>query len=360
MSAAGFKWVTWNKNKYWYDAALLVFAVLYFYAFTWFAPMFWEGPRIENSIIEIRAFGSLAFIMLTLILCIGPIARLDSRFLPVLYNRRHFGVMTFCVALLHVWAVVQKYHEIGVIDPWVSLVGTMLSGWGSLSAFPLEVFGFIALVIMALMAFTSHDYWMALLDAPVWKAIHMGVYVAYTSLVLHLFVGILQNDQDPILLGLVLLSVGIVVGLHLWTAFREVADDQAGVSGETDWIDACHVSEIPNNRARIIRIREDERVAIFKYDNKLSAISNVCAHQNGPLGEGRIIDGCVTCPWHGFQYLPHNGSSPPPFDEKVPTYRLKLDGNRVLLDPEALPAGTEVEPVVLPVSSETTAKEALA
>ena len=41
-----------------------------------------------------RAFGSCAFLMLTLILCIGPLARLDARFLPLLYNRRHFGVLT--------------------------------------------------------------------------------------------------------------------------------------------------------------------------------------------------------------------------------------------------------------------------
>ena len=25
------------------------------------------------------------------------------------------------------------------------------------------------------------------------------------------------------------------------------------------------------------------------------------------------MDGCITCPWHGYQYLPHNGQSPPPF-----------------------------------------------
>ena len=37
-----------------------------------------------------RAFGACAFVMLTVILAIGPLARLDRRFLPLLYNRRHF------------------------------------------------------------------------------------------------------------------------------------------------------------------------------------------------------------------------------------------------------------------------------
>ena len=27
----------------------------------------------------------------------------------------------------------------------------------------------------------------------------------------------------------------------------------------------------------------------------------------GPLGEGKIVDGCITCPWHGFQYRPQDG-----------------------------------------------------
>ncbi len=39
--------------------------------------------------------------MLTVILCIGPLARLDARFRPLLYNRRHFGVLTFVVATVH-------------------------------------------------------------------------------------------------------------------------------------------------------------------------------------------------------------------------------------------------------------------
>ena len=92
-----------------------------------------------------------------------------------------------------------------------------------------------------------------------------------------------------------------------------------------------------------------DRVAVFRHGgNKLNAISNACAHQNGPLGEGRIVFDCVTCPWHGFQYDPTNGRSPPPFTEKVPTYNLRLMGDFVLVDPEANAPGTYVEPVLVP------------
>src|SRR5262249_56576934 len=59
--------------------------------------------------VRIRAFGSCAFLMLTIILSIGPLARLDRRFLPLLYNRRHFGVLTFFVVLLHASFMLEWY-----------------------------------------------------------------------------------------------------------------------------------------------------------------------------------------------------------------------------------------------------------
>ena len=89
-------------------------------------------------------------------------------------------------------------------------------------------------------------------------------------------------------------------------------------------------------------------MAIFKYDGKISAVSNACQHQNGPLGEGKIVDGCITCPWHGFQYAPETGASPPPFTEKIPTFRVKVADGRVLVDPTPNPAGTAVEPARIP------------
>jgi nitrite reductase/ring-hydroxylating ferredoxin subunit len=73
----------------------------------------------------------------------------------------------------------------------------------------------------------------------------------------------------------------------------------------------------------------------------------VCAHQGGPLYEGKVIDGCLTCPWHGWQYRPGDGCSPPPFQERLITYRIRLKNGRVLVDPRPLPAGTAVPPIVL-------------
>ncbi|MCB0576667.1 MAG: Rieske 2Fe-2S domain-containing protein, partial [Saprospiraceae bacterium] len=112
-----------------------------------------------------------------------------------------------------------------------------------------------------------------------------------------------------------------------------------------DFLYACELDDIPENRAKML-ILNGQNIALFKYDGKLSAVHNLCKHQNGPLGEGKIIDGCITCPWHGYQYLPENGQSPPPFTEKVCTYDVQVEGTRVYVNPAPYPEGTPRPPAV--------------
>ena len=143
-----------------------------------------------------------------------------------------------------------------------------------------------------------------------------------------------------------LLGLGLVwvVGLHLLAGWRERRLDAIHLNpASSGFVAVCQVDDIPEKRARIFFLA-GERVAVFRYDGRVSAVSNVCQHQNGPLGEGKIIDGCITCPWHGFQYRPEDGASPPPFVEKVPTFRVRVEGDQVLIDPRPLAAGTRVEP----------------
>jgi nitrite reductase/ring-hydroxylating ferredoxin subunit len=193
------------------------------------------------------------------------------------------------------------------------------------------------------MASTSHDFFLNNLSARVWKRLHMMVYVAYTLIIAHVFLGAFQQEATPFTIAFLILGFFIVASLHLFTAFKERKIDTAKTLEIEGWLKVCDISEIEEDRAKIFTVK-NERVAIFKYDGKLSAIHNVCKHQGGPLGEGKIIDGCITCPWHGYQYLPSNGQSPPPFTEKVATYELKLDDQTVFINPKAFEEGTEVKP----------------
>lgn len=340
MSAA-YRAVGWNRQKRIYDAVLIAGVLLYLLLFLGAGA--WQHPHATIETLLIRGLGTAAFLLLHLILIIGPLCRLDARFLPLLYNRRHMGVTMFVLAAAHGGFSIFQYHALGNLNPLLSALTSNTSIF-ALSDFPFELLGILALIILLFMAATSHDFWLANLTAPVWKALHMMVYVAYALLIMHVTLGWLQSDTSPVLAGMVALGMVLVLSLHLLAARKEKKGDEEHRAARAEGMVAvCAVEEIPEKRARIFTLA-GERVAVFKYDGKISAVSNVCQHQNGPLGEGKIIAGCITCPWHGYQYLPDSGASPPPFAEKIPTFNVKVEAGRVLVAAHPNPAGTRVEP----------------
>ena len=345
--------VQWNRQKKIYDTVLIGAVAAYLVLFALVTKSLF--PLVTDEIMLMRAFGSASFLLLHIILCIGPLCRLNPVFLPLLYNRRHAGVTMFTLALIHAILVVTTYHAGSDTNPILSIfVSSPINS--SASSVPFQPFGFFALIILFLMAATSHDFWLANLSAPVWKSLHMLVYVAYTLLVLHVTFGVLQGEGSPIYVTATALGLVTVLTLHVTAGKKEATLDTPGrlapvtrhslrdtSDPEDGFVDACAVTDIPENRARIVCLSR-ERVAIFKYEGRISAVSNVCQHQNGPLGEGKIVFGCITCPWHGYQYVPETGASPPPFVEKVPTFNVRVRGGRVLVHPKPNPAGTRAEP----------------
>jgi len=286
--------------------------------------------------LRIKAFGTCAFTMLTIILTIGPLARLSPRFLPLLYNRRHFGVLTFLIALVHAWSVVDWFSVQGAMGDLVTEM-TDNPKFGQFIGFPIKALGLTGLSILFLLAATSHDFWLAFLTPRVWKALHMLLYLAYGVLVMHVALGVMQEDQRihiPLLLGG---SFALVTALHLAAAWRE---REAGQQHD-GWLVVGPPESIPDKAARIVAAPNGERIAVFRDGNRIGALTNVCAHQNGPIGEGCIVNGLVTCPWHGYEYRLEDGCAPPPFTEKLATYRVRLRDGMIEVDPSALPPGTK-------------------
>jgi nitrite reductase/ring-hydroxylating ferredoxin subunit/DMSO/TMAO reductase YedYZ heme-binding membrane subunit len=330
-----------------YDALAAAGAALYIAAFVVVSRLALPSPgAVSDEIVVLRALGSCAIVLLHIILCIGPLARLEPRFLPLLYNRRHLGVMTFLIALAHGILAVGYYHGFGVTNPLVSLL-TSNTNFFSLRAFPFQLLGLLALLILFLMAATSHDFWLKNLSAVTWKRLHMLVYLAYALLVAHVALGALQTDRGRTAPVAMMLGATLVVGLHIAAGLRETRRDVGAATPGDNWIDAGPAADLPESRARTVCAAGGERIAIFRHNGKVSAVTNVCAHQGGPLGEGTIIDGCITCPWHGWQYRPHDGCSPPPFTEKIATYQVRIVKGRVEVNPRALPPGTPTEPATI-------------
>ena len=335
--------VLWNRQKKMYDLVIVLCIIIYLLLFI--VTTGFQRPEITEETMIIRSTGSLALLMLHVILSIGPLSRLNSRFLPLLYNRRHLGVSMFVVAAVHGVFSILQFHSLGNVNPLVSVFTSNLN-YNSLYDFPFQTLGFLGLTIFFLMAATSHDFWLANLDPRFWKSLHMMVYIAYGLIIMHVMLGIVQSEPSALLVTLLGIGFLIVTVLHLWAGFKESRADRGKSLNQRGYVLVGEVSQIPEYEAVTIVVN-GEKVAIFRYDGKLSAVSNVCKHQHGPLGEGKIIDGCITCPWHGYQYLPHNGSSPPPFQEKVATYDVLLEGEKVYLNPKPHPEGTFVNPVMI-------------
>jgi nitrite reductase/ring-hydroxylating ferredoxin subunit len=121
---------------------------------------------------------------------------------------------------------------------------------------------------------------------------------------------------------------------------RDGAGDRGIPTLADGWLPAGSAQSIPDKRARIVAAPGGERIAVYRDGNQVAALSNLCAHQNGPVGEGCIIDGLVTCPWHGYQYRLADGCAPPPFTEKLVTYRVRIRNGAIEVDPRPLPPGT--------------------
>jgi nitrite reductase/ring-hydroxylating ferredoxin subunit/DMSO/TMAO reductase YedYZ heme-binding membrane subunit len=335
--------VGWNLSKIVYDAIVLALVGLYISVFLWIAPSFQHVTQpLDDYTMRMNAFGTCAFLLLTVILSIGPAARLDPRFLPLLYNRRHLGVITTAVALTHAYAALDWYFSYSPNNRFEMLLRGNTSFF-QVQGFPFEVFGIFALLVLFLLAATSHDFWLRFLTPPVWKSLHMALYFAYLAVVAHISLGALQAAANPLLAVVTGFCAIGVATLHV-AASRHRTSETPEIDG---WLDAGPVTAIEEDHAVSVTPLMAEPIAIFRHMGRLSAVTGVCAHQNGPLAEGRVVAGCITCPWHGYQYRLEDGCAPPPYTEKLSTFRLKIVDGRVWVDPSPNSPGFFVEPVTI-------------
>lgn len=332
--------IDWNRQKRLYDGTLA--ALLALSLGGCIAVSLATNPNLTAETLILRGTSLTALLLLHVILCVGPLARLDRRFLPLLYNRRHLGVTMFLLALVHgVFALVQ-FHALGDANPLVSVFTAYRRDYFSdqLAHFPFEPFGVAALLILFLMAATSHDFWLKTLGAAFWKAMHMGVYLAYGLVLAHVIFGALQSERSavyPVLLGAGFI---VVAALHLTAARKETTFDLRENSPEREgFVQVCRADELAEGRGKVVLVN-GERVSVWMHQGRAFATSNVCRHQGGPLGEGRILDGCITCPWHGWNYRPEDGCSPPPFQEIMPTYDGRVTAGNVFVKTKASPLKT--------------------
>jgi len=343
-----YKAVGWNRQKKIYDCTLLGLLLLAVSVFGTVIALRHPATTAETFLIRFTSIA--AFLLLHVILAIGPLARLDPRFLPLLYNRRHLGVTMALLALVHGLFAIVQFHALGDRNPLVSVFTAYghdyaipLTNFRAISQFPFEIFGLCALIILFVMAATSHDFWLRNLGPSIWKSLHQLAYVAYALLLAHVLFGALQAERSPVYPVLLGLGFLVIVGPHLVAARKEHRIDSMRTSAEADgYHSVARAADLREGEGKVV-VAGGKRYAVYLQDGRVFALSNACRHQGGPVGEGRIVHGCITCPWHGFQYKAEDGCSPPPFTEVLPTYPVRIIEGEIYLSPRALPLGRKSE-----------------
>ena len=179
------------------------------------------------------------------------------------------------------------YHGFGPINPIASAIGGY-GNYGVAIEFPFESLGFIALVILLIMAATSHDFWLTRLSPPIWKTLHMSVYFAYAALIGHVALGTAQFDKGMGLIWALAIGAVLISSLHIVAMLKGRKLDTK-MDLKADWINVGDPMSIPLNKAVTVTPPKGERIAIFRQEKGVSAIVAVCSHQNGPLGELSLI-----------------------------------------------------------------------
>jgi multimeric flavodoxin WrbA/nitrite reductase/ring-hydroxylating ferredoxin subunit len=101
---------------------------------------------------------------------------------------------------------------------------------------------------------------------------------------------------------------------------------------DAKWHDLGSIESLKDPPLRQIAVGRTKLALSWK-DGAFGAISGVCNHVGGPLGEGRLDGEYVVCPWHQYKFHCRTGTGEPGFEaDAVPRYALKEEGGRLLVD----------------------------
>lgn len=97
------------------------------------------------------------------------------------------------------------------------------------------------------------------------------------------------------------------------------------------FVQAAKVSEIQVGTIHQVQVA-GKAIALANVQGKFYAISDVCLHKGGPLGQGELHATTVTCPWHGWTYDVTTGKVTQNPNLGVACYATEVRGDEVFVD----------------------------
>lgn len=99
-----------------------------------------------------------------------------------------------------------------------------------------------------------------------------------------------------------------------------------------NYVKVARAADIAPGEKKIVEV-DGVLVVVVNLDGRFFAVEDVCTHDGGPLGEGRL-DGCeLICPRHGARFDVRTGAATRlPAVEPVPTYKVRVEDGDVLVE----------------------------
>jgi nitrite reductase/ring-hydroxylating ferredoxin subunit len=98
----------------------------------------------------------------------------------------------------------------------------------------------------------------------------------------------------------------------------------------SEFVDVCPLSELEPGTTREALVG-DKAVAVVNVEGDVYAVSNICLHRGGPLGQGFVQGSLLLCPWHAWAFDPKTGVSDVNPDMKLSCYEVKVEDGRILV-----------------------------
>ena len=109
------------------------------------------------------------------------------------------------------------------------------------------------------------------------------------------------------LTGAGVLGASGFLGGHLSYANGVGVDQTAFETAPEEWTPALPDSDVPEGESRRADVG-GVGVLVARHGGQVYALSSRCVHRGGPLEQGELSDGCVTCPLHGSRFRLADGA----------------------------------------------------
>ena len=98
----------------------------------------------------------------------------------------------------------------------------------------------------------------------------------------------------------------------------------------SEWVRAAKKRDLEPGKGVMIEAG-GRRVALFNADGVFYAVDDACPHRGGPLSQGAVDNGELTCPWHAWGFDVKTGACHTVPAAKIRTYPVKTEGDDVFV-----------------------------